>query len=154
MNIRETKLFKDWEGFCKLNDIQETDFILGGSTILFIKGIRKRIRDMDIIITNPKIWNKLLEKYKKEKSKSTREKIITILGERIELGNDFLSTYKEFEFKSENPKHVEIIDGLRVMTLRVVEKYKRILKRQKDKRDLRLIDKYKTKQGKERRKIY
>ena len=135
MNIKESKIYKDWEGFCKLNDIKEDDFVLGGSAILAVKGIRQRIRDLDIIIINPTVWEKLLANNSLEKSESTVETVISLNGGKIELKNEFLPSYKKFKFDHNSKKDVEEIDGLKIMTLRVVERYKRILRRPKDLRD-------------------
>ena len=145
MNIRQEKLYKEWEGLCDLNDIKpEDDAIICGSAILYAKKINEKIRDMDIMITNQEVWHRLLKKYPLQKSNSTDEEVIIWANGKIEIKDTFLSKY-DFVFDELND--VEIIDGIRFLSLQKVKDYKIILNRKKDQQVLKLIETYEKRQS-------
>ena len=107
-------------------------FAIFGSGPLAIRGLRE-IDDLDIIV-KPDLWNVLRKKYL-----IRNEKI-----EYIKIGN--IEIYKEwspwFDDINQLIDEADIIDGFRFVKLKRVLEWKKAFNREKDKKDIELINNY------------
>ncbi len=113
----------------KLN-LPNNEYAVFGSGPLAIRGIRES-KDIDIIV-KLKLWNMLAKKY-------------PIKNKKISIGSIDI-TYEKLSPWSGNINNLidnaEVIDGIRFLTLSDTIKWKKAYGREKDKRDIQLIEKY------------
>lgn len=116
------------------------EYAIFGSGALSIRGIREN-RDLDIIVKR-KLWNKLIKKYpvKEYLSKEYLE------FEKIEIWRDWRPLQDNVDKIIDN---AEIISGIRFVNLYDLIKLKEIQNREKDKQDIKLIEKYLSENSKE-----
>ncbi len=135
-SLRNTELYKKWKSY----GIEDEYCVFVGSAALLMKGIRQRIHDLDIWILDEKVWKEFLAEHTLEKSSTTNAQVVVLEEGKIEVGNTFLKEY--FGDQINWRDCVELFDGLWVLRLDFVKRYKEILNRDKDRRDLRLIEEY------------
>ena len=119
----------------KLN-LPKNEFAIFGSGPLAIRGIRDS-RDLDIIV-KPELWSNLAEKHKIEEFKVEPKKQFIKIGE-IEIYPDWLPWLKDID-KLINT--ADFINGLPYVKLKYVIKWKEMFNREKDKKDIELIEKW------------
>ncbi len=116
----------------KKQNFPKNEYAVFGSAVLAIRGIREA-PNIDVIVTN-KLWTQLLEK----SYAPDEEGFIRI--SQIKLSNWwFAPTRKDIPTLI---KEAEIINGIPFVKLAEVRDYKSLLKRDKDKMDVKLIDKF------------
>lgn len=123
----------------KLN-LPTSDFVVVGSGPMSVRGIRES-EDIDVIVT-PSLWNEMSKKYKVG---------INSFGvEILNLEND-IETLNPVQSLFGNSKTIPVeeiftqadtFDGIKFLNLDHLKKIKRELGREKDLRDIELIDKY------------
>ena len=121
------------------------DFVVVSSAALAMRGIREA-KDIDIVVT-PCLWKEL----------STQHSVDIYHGverircyDRIEILNPHDSVYGD---KGPVPladliTEADVIDGIRFNNLDHLKAIKRVLAREKDLRDIAIIDTYRTSAGK------
>ena len=119
----------------KLN-LPKNEFAIFGSGPLAIRGIRDS-RDLDIIV-KPELWNNLAKKYKIEKFKVEPKKQFIKIGE-IEIYPDWLPWLKNTENLIDT---ADFINEVPYVKLKYVIKWKEMFNREKDKKDIELIEKW------------
>ncbi len=112
-------------------------YVLWGSTPLAIRGLRKA-RDIDIVVTKS-LWDDLLKTYKPQGEK----KNVIKLGE-IEIWNDLLNLTDKIDEIVENR---DMIMDLPFMGLSYVIEWKKMRGKEKDLKDIELINNYLTKEA-------
>ncbi len=126
-------------------ELPKNEFVVMGSAILDIKGIRKA-EDLDIIVTE-----ELFEDFKKSPAWEYKSKIGTLGGVKVEsLGNhDGASLYKyiygggDIDFFRNHQNRIEEIDGICFVSLsNLLEVKTSSWDRDKDKEDAKLIKDY------------
>ena len=121
-------------------------YIVFGSAVMEVHGIRKA-KDVDLIVDK--------DVYKELKRRGWKrhwffKRFLTCKALK-KNGNEAFSHIKWKKYRVENDelfKNAEIINGVPFMELREYLKYKRCLPREKDKRDVVLLEEYFAKQGK------
>lgn len=115
-------------------------YIVLGSGILGALGIRD-IGDVDLLVS-PLIFEKL-------KTDGWEYEEVEIEGRvREKLSRDFVEIYKDFwyggksQFSMDMISEAEIIDGVPFLSLLKLREIKEAMSREKDKRDILLIDEY------------
>lgn len=127
------------------------DFVVVGSGALAIRGIRET-KDLDVIVTN-KLWNDLLAKYESEVENGV-ERIK--FDSNIEILNPAQSIFGNSKIIPIEKifQRADMIDGIKFISLNHLKKIKLKLGREKDFKDIELIDKYLNKLDKtNKRKI-
>jgi len=113
----------------KLN-LPKNKFVIFGSGPLVIRDLRKN-KDIDIIVKED-LWKELIKKYKVKDNKL------------IEIGN--MEIFKDWKpwFNDANKliDDADIIEGFRFVKLKYVLKWKKEFNREKDRRDVKLIENY------------
>lgn len=120
---------KNIEDLRKL-DLPREKFAVFGSGPMAVHGIRDSA-DLDIIVL-PELWNELSKKYPAKDEREIRVKEISF----------FNSWRPWFEDVSKLIKDCEIIDGIRFVKLKYVIEWKKKFNREKDRRDMKLIEEY------------
>ena len=108
--------------------LPRNQYAIFGSGPLAIRNIRKS-KDIDIIVKK-KLWNKLIKKYK-------------VRNGKIKIGN--VEIFKDWlGFKNVNKliADVDIFKNIRFVKLKYVISWKKKRNKEKDKRDIKLINKY------------
>jgi len=125
----------------KLKDLNISigEYAIFGSGPMAAKNLRDS-HDLDIIVSN-KIWKEYRKKPEWKLTKFTiNGKVREILeNNRIELSNGWGSG--EWDI-NKLIKESEIIDGLPFVRLKEVLKWKKISNRDKDKKDIEILEKY------------
>jgi hypothetical protein len=103
-------------------------YMIWGSGPLAIRGIRES-KDIDLVVTK-QIWDQLAKRF----SPSTSMKICT---GNIEIWNDCLNLTDQIDDMIAKP---DIIEGFPFMTLRHTIEWKRQMNRDKDLKDIALIE--------------
>lgn len=112
-------------------------FAIISSGVLEIKGIRTA-RDLDILVSR-KLWRQLCRRF----AVRTDRGFSAILIDDIEIfGPADLFTSKEFMSAKEIMYTAEIHMGYRCMNMQVLKQFKQYMGREKDMRDLLLIEHY------------
>lgn len=119
----------------KLN-LTKGKFAIFGSGPLAIRGI-KESGDLDIIV-KPELWNNLAKKYKIEKFKDDPKRQFIKIG-KIEIFPSWLPWFKNI---NELIDSAEFIGGLPYVKLEYVIEWKKGFNREKDKKDIELIEKW------------
>jgi len=122
--------------FLELKDLNfaRDDFAIFGSGPMAVRGI-KESRDLDIVVKN-QLWKKLIKNHKVYFSQMGGECLH--LGE-IEIFHDWKPWFDNSE---ELINSSDIIDGIRFVNLKYVLQWKIIFGREKDLKDIRLIEEY------------
>jgi hypothetical protein len=122
------------EKFKKLN-LPDGQYVIYGSGPLGIRGIRE-IRDLDVVVTNA-LYQKLLKKYSKQEKKEKKKRFIK-LG-KIEI---IPAHYSLIQNIKKIISTADVIGGLRFVKLQDLVKWKRLIGREKDFKDIKLIKGY------------
>ncbi len=117
----------------KLN-LPRDEFAICGSGPLAVREIRDS-HDIDIVVKK-KLWKQLAKKYPVHQSGSKRN-LIQIRG--IEMAEDWPPLLENTDKLIET---ADVINGFRFVKLDYVMKWKNIINREKDKIDIKLIEKY------------
>ncbi|MCX8193761.1 MAG: hypothetical protein N3G19_00110 [Candidatus Pacearchaeota archaeon] len=122
--LNEVKEFVEKEG------ISYNDFAVFGSGPLAVRGIRES-RDIDIII-RPYIFKELSKKYVVDSRGY-------ICQGNIEIAGDWEPWFKDINILIDD---ADIINGIRYVKLKYVLEWKKAFNREKDKKDIALIESY------------
>lgn len=117
-------------------------YAIFGSGPLSVRGIKK-VNDIDVIVKSD-FWNELKKKCANNIQQASLSKSQLISIGKIEIFSDWFDLPV-----NEMIDNAEIIDDLPFVRLQYVIKYKKILKRKKDQKDLELIRKYLAKNNKQ-----
>lgn len=121
----------------KLN-LPVDQYVIVSSGSLAVRGIREA-RDLDISVS-AKLWSDLIKTYpaidEHGISKIEIGDIIEILGGGSFFHDESIATYQQI-FDS-----ADVIDGKRYMNLELLRKFKVKMGREKDQKDVELIDEY------------
>lgn len=120
-----------------LNDLelnrQGCELVMGSALLMY--GIRKDAHDVDIAVTNELFEEYLKRGYSIECNTWGRERILIIVnGIEIELFRETLAEVESQEF-----------EGFYVQTLDSILKWKKMLGREKDLKDIKVIEEYMAK---------
>jgi len=119
------------------------EYALCGSVPLAAHGIRDA-NDIDMVVL-PEVYEGLKKKGWKVKTFPG--------GERVGLTKDVFEAFKDWNYGSYNPPVAElingadIIDGIPIVKLGEVLKWKRVFNREKDRRDVALIEEFMKRSG-------
>jgi hypothetical protein len=119
----------------KLN-LPSDQYAIFGSGPIAIRGIREG-NDIDLIV-KPQLWKKLLNKYPLKNEKS-------IVIDKLEIFKDWSPWFNE---TNELVDNADIFDGIRFVKLKYVLLWKKKFAREKDLKDVILIEDYLKKGGK------
>ena len=115
----------------KLN-LPKDKFAIFGSGPLAIRGLRK-VRDLDIIVTN-NLWKETSKKFPVEDMGTHK---------RIVFGDIEILSKPVLDFSAEKfIKRAEVINGVRFVTLEDTLAWKARMGREKDKKDIKLVEEY------------
>ena len=106
-------------------------YIIWGSGVFAIRGLRKA-NDIDIIV-NKECWNKLIKKYPPH-----GEKVNLIKMNDIEIWNDCMNLTEQID---QMIKDKDVIEGYPFMKLKYTIVWKKFLNREKDQKDIALLEK-------------
>jgi len=120
--------------FKKLN-LPDGQYVIYGSAPLGIRGIRE-IHDLDVAVTN-NLYQRLLKKYPKQEKKDKTKRFIK-LG-KIEIIPPRCSLIRNIK---RTISSADVIEGLRFVKLRDLIKWKRLMGRDKDFKDIKLIEEF------------
>ncbi len=129
---------KQLNGLRKLN-LPRDEFAICGSGPLAVREIRDS-NDIDIVVKK-KLWEQLAKKYPVHQSSNNRN-FIQIRD--IEMYEGWFPLLENTDKLIDT---ADIINGFRFVKLEYVMEWKKIMKREKDKKDIKLIEKY-LKKGK------
>jgi len=117
-------------------DLPKNQYAITASGSLAVRGIRDS-KDIDIIVTE-ELWERIASKYevKKEKFSMFNAGSIQVLGNGSNFTNPVLKSTRE------QIENADVVDGRRYVKLETVKKFKKDLGRDKDIRDIELIDAY------------
>lgn len=127
------KLLKELDSL----NLPKDEYAIISSGVLAIHNIREA-NDLDIIVTD-KVWDKLSQGHPVEHLPTT---------DKISIGNiEILHNWSKEMIEATAPldeqiKTADIIDGHRFVKLDLVKKFKQKLGREKDLKDIKLIDNY------------
>ncbi len=120
--------------------LPEGQFIIISSGAMAVRGIREA-RDLDIVVTLS-VWDELTKKYPVI-NKDNLERInlendtIEILHPSHSVFADSLGVSVEEMFEK-----ADVFDGIKFMSLEHLKKIKKVMAREKDLKDIELIDEY------------
>jgi len=116
-------------------NLDKDRYAITSSGSMAIRGIREA-RDIDVIVT-PDYWQELIAKYPVKKMPSCDA---ICLNEAVEILGNFQtsSIYSQIE----QINQADVIDGHRYVNLEMVKVFKQMTRREKDLRDIELIDEY------------
>lgn len=125
-------------------DLPKSDFVVVGSGALAIRGIRGS-KDLDVVIT-PNLWSELIKKFKVTTDNEWGIETLSIDGQ-MEILNPKDSIYGNSEAVSFEDllTQADEIDGIKYINLDHLKKVKAWLGREKDLKDIELIDEYLSK---------
>ena len=131
-----------FENLKKLN-LPADQFVVVGSGALSIKGIRDS-KDLDVIVTNS-LWSRMIKKYKVGINSFGVENLE--LENDIEILNPTQSIFGNSKVVpiTEIFEKADIFDGIKFLNLDHLKKIKKELGREKDLKDIKLIDDYLSK---------
>lgn len=124
----------------KLKDLKlpADEFVLVGSSAMGVRGIRES-NDLDIIVSDD-LWKMLAQKYPVTKEwgidKIKIEDDIEILGEGSVFRDSQIAPVDEII------RTADVFDGIHYINLELLKKFKQKLGREKDYKDIELIDAY------------
>jgi len=124
------KLLKELRDFIKKENIDHKDFAVFGSGPLAVRNIRES-RDIDIIL-RPSIFENLKKKYKINSRGY-------ICQGNIEIFSDWNPWFSDVNLLIDS---ADIINNIKYVKLEYVIKWKKMFNREKDKRDIELIEEY------------
>lgn len=117
-------------------DIPKDQYAITSSGPLAIRGIREA-HDLDVIVTED-VWEQLAKHHTPQK-----KRIETMQIGNIEiLGEGSLFTKGSIASVAEQIETADVISGHRFVNLQLIRKFKTRLGREKDLRDITLIDNY------------
>ena len=122
--------FKEYLDELKKLNLPNDKYAVFGSGPLAIHKIRDS-DDIDIIVKED-LWNKLIKKYPQE-----NDKLIKIGS--VEIYKNWLPWFKDVNFLIDD---ADIFENIRFVKLKYVLEWKKAYGREKDKRDVKLIEKY------------
>ena len=122
--------FKKYLDELKKLNLPNNKYAVFGSGPLAIHKIRDS-DDIDIVVKED-LWNKLIKKYPKE-----NDKLIKIGS--VEIYKHWLPWFKDVNFIIDN---ADIFENIRFVKLKYVLEWKKDYGRKKDKKDVKLIEKY------------
>ncbi len=130
--MRFDKLLKELDAL----NLPRDQYAITASGPLAVRGIRES-NDIDIIVTK-ELWRELSEEHgvTKEEFETINVGNIQILGDGSIFSNPGLETTKK------QIKDADVINGRRYVKLETVKKFKEAMDRDKDIRDIKLIDEY------------
>jgi len=129
------QLLKNLEDFVKKEKISYNDFAVFGSGPLAVRNLREA-RDIDIIV-RPCIFEKLKQKYKPDNRGY-------ICINNIEIAQDWQPWFSDVNVLIDS---ADIINGIRYVKLQYVLEWKKAFNREKDKKDIALIENYLSKKS-------
>jgi len=114
------------------------DFAIFGSGPMFAHGLKKQLRDIDVIARG-KAWENALNHKDKEKVWSNGT-VINFYGQGIQVVRTWMygGNFKTDELID----NADVVEGIRFVKLECVLAYKREMGRLKDKRHIKVIEKY------------
>lgn len=115
-------------------DLPENDYAIFGSAPLYFHGIIDEMRDLDVVARG-KAWEKVRKLGRIERF-STGGYSVNLFDGDVEIVNDWIPGDWD---KDNLIDEADIIDGIRVVTLENVFKWKKKMGRKKDKKHLDLI---------------
>lgn len=121
------------------NILEKDDFAVFGSGPMYIRNIKEKLKDLDIIV-NQKGWNKLIQHYESKKTNSGFGNVIIIKGEKeIEIFDMWdLGKWDLNELIETSDK----IEEVNFVTLENVLKWKKEMNREKDVEDIKKINEF------------
>lgn len=121
-------------------DLPTNEFVIVSSGALAIRGIREA-KDLDVIVTNS-LWNKLATKYQTEVENGVER--IKFDNSNIEILNPAQSIFGNSGVVpvEEIFEKADVFEGIKFINLDHLKKIKIKLGREKDLRDIQLIDEY------------
>lgn len=121
------------------NILERDDFAVFGSGPMYIRNIKEKLKDLDIIV-NQKGWNKLIQHYESKKTNSGFGNVIIIKGEKeIEIFDMWdLGKWDLNELIETSDK----IEEVNFVTLENVLKWKKEMNREKDVEDIKKINEF------------
>lgn len=123
-------------------NLPKNQYVVVGSAAMAVHGIREA-RDIDVL-PSWDLWEKLKKKYKTvlhEENENIDLGDIQFLGNNSVFRNESVCTLEEMI------RTAYVRDGVNYLNLELLKKYKRILGREKDLKDIKLIDEYLSKHG-------
>jgi hypothetical protein len=114
------------------------DFALMGSAMMYVKGLRSGIKDIDIIARDS-AWEKAKELGAVQVPASGTGEWISLFDGKVNIYNKWAPGEWDTDMLIDS---AEEIGGLRFVTLENVRAWKKIYNREKDLADIELIDKY------------
>jgi hypothetical protein len=113
----------------KLN-LPSDQFAIFGSGPLAVRNIRD-VDDLDVIV-KPALWNELCKKYENENNKVIHIGRIDLFRQWIPWFDDIIPIIDT----------ADIIDGIRYVNLEYLLKWKKAMNREKDQKDIKLINEF------------
>lgn len=129
--------FKDLLKELAALNLPKNEFAITASGCLAVRGLRKA-SDLDIIVTD-NLWNELAKKYPVTFGLPCD---VIRIGKIEFLGNFSVYTDEKIANVKEQIDTADIIDGIRFVKLSLIKKFKEKLARDKDLKDIKLIDNY------------
>ena len=114
------------------------DFALAGSVPLYAHGLRARLGDVDVVARG-KAWDIAQTFEKAGRAPSGIGRVVRIGGGEIEIFDSWVSPEWPIDALIDD---AEVIDGIRFVSLRDSLAWKRYMNRDKDLRDIRLLEQY------------
>lgn len=116
--------------------LPQDQFAIFGSDPLGIRQLRES-KDLDLVV-KPELWERLAKKY------PLREKSDSIAIGRIEIFPDWLPWFDDVNPLIDN---ADIIEGFHFVQLKYVLRLKKAMNREKDKKDIKIIERYLLQSG-------
>jgi methylase of polypeptide subunit release factors len=115
--------------------LDRDDFVLFGSAPMLAHGLRKSIRDLDVVARGS-AWQHALTHGTPGVGVVSGDPVMHLWGDRIQFSKGWISPSWDAD---ELIDHAEIIEGIRFARLAEVLAYKRVLSRPKDIADIQQI---------------
>ncbi|MBN2095638.1 MAG: hypothetical protein JW727_06315 [Candidatus Aenigmarchaeota archaeon] len=126
-------MFQDFVEELKQLNLPMGEYAIFGSGPLAVRGVRES-QDIDLVVKDG-LWQELSQKYAPE-------------GRRIYVGNvEIYADWSPWTDTGFLVDSAEIIEGMPYVRLEYVQEWKAYLSRDKDKADLKLIEKYLSEGG-------
>jgi predicted nucleotidyltransferase len=122
------------------NILEKDDFAIFGSGPMYIRDIKEKLKDLDIIV-NQKGWNKLIQHYESKNTNSGFGNLITINNEGIEIEIFDMWGPGKWDL-DELIKTSDKIEEVNFVTLENVLKWKKEMNREKDVEDIKKINEF------------
>lgn len=121
------------------NVLEKDDFAVFGSGPMYIRDLRDKIKDLDLIV-NQKGWNKLIQHYESKKTNSGFGNVIIIKSEKeIEIFDMWDPGKWDLNELIETSNKIEEVN---FVTLENVLKWKKEMNREKDVEDIKKINEF------------